>query len=150
MPAITMSTDIITGFPGETDAEFAETLTLVAEAGFDDAYTFKYSVREGTPAERMKGHVADEVASERLATLVGAVRAQVRQRNMSRVGACHEALVERPAKRGDLMLARTRQNFLVLLDLPVSAIGEYHMVRLTGTTGSTFTGSVEQPALAVL
>jgi tRNA-2-methylthio-N6-dimethylallyladenosine synthase len=150
IPSITMSTDIITGFPGETDAEFEETVTLVAEAGFDDAYTFKYSVREGTPGERMKAHVPDDVASERLARLIGVVRNQVRQRNMLRLGETHEALVERPAKRGDLMLARTRQNFLVLVDVPASAAGQYHLVRLTGTTGSTFTGRVEHPALAVL
>ncbi len=59
-------------------------------------------------------------------------------------------LVERPAKRGDLMLARTRQNFLVLVDVPRSSVGEYRRVRLTGTTGSTFTGALERPALAVL
>ncbi|MGH7594247.1 MAG: tRNA (N6-isopentenyl adenosine(37)-C2)-methylthiotransferase MiaB [Gemmatimonadales bacterium] len=150
MPGITISTDIITGFPGETDAEFDETVTLVDEAAFDDAYTFRYSVREGTPAERIKDHIADETASVRLARLIEVVRSQVRRRNMRRVGELHEVLVERPARRGDMMLARTRQNFLVLVDLPPSAAGAYRMVRLTGTTGSTFTGSVERPALAVL
>ena len=55
IPGITFSTDIIVGFPGETEAQFEETLSLVAEAGFDDAYTFKYSVREGTPAVRLPG-----------------------------------------------------------------------------------------------
>ena len=150
MPSITVSTDIIAGFPGETEAEFAETVSLVTDAAFDDAYTFKYSVREGTPAERLKGHVADDVASERLARLIAVVRAQTRRHNMRRVGEVHEALIERPAKRGDLMLARTRQNYLVLVDVPASAVGEYRMVRFTGTTGSTFTGSVEHPALAVL
>jgi tRNA A37 methylthiotransferase MiaB len=107
-------------------------------------------VREGTPAERIKDHVADDVASERLTRLVGVVRAQTRRHNMGRVGEVHEVLVERPAKRGDMMLARTRQNYLVLVDLPLSTVGEYRMVRLTGTTGSTFTGSIEHPALAVL
>jgi tRNA-2-methylthio-N6-dimethylallyladenosine synthase len=125
-------------------------MSLVDAAGFDDAYTFKYSVREGTPAERIKGHVADEVASERLARLIEVVRSQVRRRNMRRVGELHEALVERPARRGELMLARTRQNLLVLVDLPASDVGAYRMVRLSGTTGSTFIGGVEQPALAVL
>lgn len=150
MPSITVSTDIITGFPGETDAEFAETVSLVTDAAFDDAYTFKYSVREGTPAERIKDHVADDVASGRLARLIEVVRAQVRRHNIRRVGEVHEALIERPAKRGDLMLARTRQNYLVLVDVPASTVGDYRMVRLTGTTGSTFTGSIEHPALAVL
>jgi len=62
----------------------------------------------------------------------------------------HEALVERPARRGGLMLARTRGNHLVLLDVPPEAVGSYRQVRLTGTTGSTFTGAVVTPALAVL
>jgi tRNA-2-methylthio-N6-dimethylallyladenosine synthase len=150
IPGITLSTDIIVGFPGETDAQFEETLSMVCEAGFDDAYTFKYSVREGTPAERIKDHVPDEVASERLQRLIEAARTQTRRRNATRVGQVHEALVERPAKRGDLMLARTRQNFLVLVDVPRDSVGDYRRVRLTGTTGSTFTGALELPALAVL
>jgi tRNA-2-methylthio-N6-dimethylallyladenosine synthase len=150
VPGITISTDIIVGFPGETEAQFSETLSLVAEADFDDAYTFKYSVREGTPAVRLKDHVPGDVASERLARLIESVRANSSRKNVARVGEIHEALVERPAKRGGLMLARTRANHLVLLDLPASSIGEYHQVRLTGTTGSTFTGAVATPALAVL
>jgi tRNA-2-methylthio-N6-dimethylallyladenosine synthase len=150
VPGITFSTDIIVGFPGETDADFEQTLSLVAEAGFDDAYTFKYSVREGTPAVRLKDHVPDEIASARLDRLIGTVRASVRRKNIGRVGETHEVLVERPAKRGALMLGRTRTNYLVLLDLPASAVGQYHTIRLTGTTGSTFTGAVFTPALAVL
>jgi tRNA A37 methylthiotransferase MiaB len=74
----------------------------------------------------------------------------VRRKNVARVGQVHEVLVERPARRGDLMLGRTRTNQLVLLDLPAGAAGEYHRARLTGTTGSTFTGAVVAPALAVL
>jgi len=150
IPGITFSTDIIVGFPGETDEQFGETLTLLAEADFDDAYTFKYSPREGTPAVRLKEQVSDEVASERLARLIEAVRTNARRKNVARVGEIHEALVERPAKRGGLMLARTRANHLVLLELPQESIGEYHRVRLTGTTGSTFTGAVVTPALALL
>jgi tRNA-2-methylthio-N6-dimethylallyladenosine synthase len=150
MPDITLSTDIIVGFPGETEEQFGETLAMVADAGFDDAYTFKYSVREGTPAERIKDHVPDDVASERLQRLIDAARMQTRQRNATRVGQLHEVLVERPAKRGDLMLARTRQNFLVLVDVPRESVGQYRRVRLTGTTGSTFTGALERATLAVL
>jgi tRNA-2-methylthio-N6-dimethylallyladenosine synthase len=150
VPGITFSTDIIVGFPGETDAQFEETLSLVADAEFDDAYTFKYSVREGTPAVRLKDHVPDEAASARLERLIEAVRAQARRKNVARVGQTHEVLVERPARRGGLMLGRTRANHLVLLELPSSAAGEYHPCRLTGTTGSTFTGTVVTPALAVL
>jgi tRNA-2-methylthio-N6-dimethylallyladenosine synthase len=149
VPGITFSTDVIVGFPGETEEQFAETLSLVTEADFDDAYTFKYSVREGTPAVRLKDHVADEVASNRLARLIEAVRANVRRKNMARIGETHEVLVERPARRGHLLLSRTRTNQLVLLELPATAIGQYHTVRLTGTTGSTFMGAVVQPFDAV-
>jgi len=146
VPGITFSTDIIVGFPGETDEQFEATLSLVSDADFDDAYTFKYSVREGTPAVRLKDHVADEIASARLDRLIEVVRARVRQKNIARIGETHEALVERPAKRGNLMLARTRTNHLVLLDLPPASIGQYHTVCLTGSTGSTFTGSVVRPS----
>jgi tRNA-2-methylthio-N6-dimethylallyladenosine synthase len=150
IPQITFSTDIIVGFPGETESDFEQTLSLVDAADFDDAYTFKYSLREGTPAVRLRDHIPDKVASERLDRLVDLVRGRARQKNIARLGSVHEALVERPAKRGNLMLARTRANHLVLLDLPGTAVGSYHQVRFTGTTGSTFTGSVVAPALAVL
>jgi tRNA-2-methylthio-N6-dimethylallyladenosine synthase len=100
VPGITFSTDIIVGFPGETDEQFEETLTLVAAADIDDAYTFKYSVREGTPAVRLRDHVPDPVASERLERLIETVRDNARRKNAARVGEVHETLVERPARRG--------------------------------------------------
>lgn len=150
IPGITLSTDIIVGFPGETEAQFEETLSLVSEADFDDAYTFKYSVRDGTPAVRLQDHVPDGVASARLERLIETVRDNVRRKNVGRVGAMDEVLVERPARRGGLMLGRTRGNHLVLLELPAETAGEYHRVRLSGTTGSTFTGAVAAPSLAVL
>jgi tRNA-2-methylthio-N6-dimethylallyladenosine synthase len=150
MPGITFSTDIIVGFPGETDADFDQTLSLVRQADFDDAYTFKYSVREGTPAVRLRDRVPDDVASARLECLIEAVRDNARRKNLARVGQVHEVLVERPARRGGFMLGRTRGNHLVLLALPAGSAGEYHPVRLTGTTGSTFTGAVAAPSLAVL
>ncbi|MFN0177320.1 MAG: tRNA (N6-isopentenyl adenosine(37)-C2)-methylthiotransferase MiaB [Gemmatimonadales bacterium] len=150
LPGITFSTDIIVGFPGETEAHFEETLSLVAEAAFDDAYTFRYSLREGTPAVKLKDQVDDAVAGERLNRLVGRVRDQTRRKNIGRVGSRHEVLVEQRAKRGG-MLGRTRTNLLVLLDLGPEAVGEYLEVRLTGTTGSTFTGTIAAPqALTVL
>ena len=150
IPGLTVSTDLIAGFPGETDAQFEETLDLVEAAGFDDAYTFKYSVRDGTPAVRLRDHVPDAVASDRLQRLVNAARDRTRRLNAARVGSVHEVLVERPARRGGMMLARTRTNQLVLLDLPASSVGEYHTVRLTGTTGSTFTGAPATAGLATL
>ncbi len=150
IPGITFSTDIIVGFPGETESEFEATLSLVGEAGFDDAYTFRYSLRKGTPAERIPGHVPDEVARDRLERLIGVVRDLVRRKHLARIGSTHEILVEKMAKRGGFMLGRTRTNFMVLVNLPESSVGEYHQVQLTGTTGSTFMGSVMTPQLVVL
>jgi tRNA-2-methylthio-N6-dimethylallyladenosine synthase len=149
IPGITLTTDLIVGFPGETEAQFQETLSLVEEAGFDDAYTFRYSLREGTPAVKLPGRVPDEVAAERLDRLIERVRAQARAKNLQRIGTVHEVLIERPARRGGLMLGRTRGNHMVLLPLPPGAVGQYHRVRLTGTTGSTFTGALVRPELAL-
>ena len=151
IPGIALSTDIIVGFPGETEDEFQETLSLVAEVGFDDAYTFKYSVREGTPAVRLKDHVTDDVQGERLARLIALVRSGARRKNIGLVGSAHEVLVEGRAKRGGLLQTRTRTNKVALVDGPDEWIGSYRCVRFTGTTGSTFTGvHVEQASPEVV
>ena len=139
VPGLALSTDIIVGFPGETEDEFEETLSLVAEVGFDDAFTFKYSVREGTPAARLKDHVAEEVQAERLERLIALVRSGAKRRNIGLVGSTHEVLVEGQAKRGGLLQTRTRANKVALLEGPDAWIGTYRRVRFTGTTGSTFT-----------
>ena len=139
VPGIALSTDIIVGFPGETEDEFQETLSLVEHVAFDDAYTFKYSVREDTPAVRIKDHVAEDVKTERIGRLIALVRRVAKQKNIALVGTTHEVLVEGPAKRGDLLQARTRTNKIALLEGPAEWIGTYRRVRFTGTTGSTFT-----------
>ena len=139
VPSIALSTDIIVGFPGETEDEFQETLSLVEQVGFDDAYTFKYSVREGTPAVRIRDHVAEEIKTERIGRLIESVRRVAKRKNIGLVGTTHEVLVEGRAKRGELLQARTRTNKIALLDGPAEWIGTYHRVRFTGTTGSTFT-----------
>jgi len=139
VPGIALSTDIIVGFPGETEEEFQETLSLVELVAFDDAYTFKYSVRDGTPAVRIKDHVSEEIKTERIGRLIEVVRRVARCKNVGLVGTTHEVLVEGPAKRGRLLQARTRTNKIALLDGPAEWIGTYRRVRFTGTTGSTFT-----------
>ena len=138
MPAIALTTDIIVGFPGETEQDFRETLSLVEAVGFDDAFTFRYSPREGTPATRLKDVVPDRVAGERLERLVAAVRGIARRKNVALVGSTHEVLVEGWAKRGDLLQGRTRANKVALFPGPDEWIGSYRRVRFTGTTGSTF------------
>ena len=141
VPGIAVTTDIIVGFPGETEEQFGETLSLVDEVEFDDAYTFKYSPREGTPATRLKDAVPDDVAGERLERLITVVRFVARKKSMSLVGSVQEVLVEGPARRGaGLLQTRTRGNKIVLVEGPAEWIGTYRRVRLTGTTGSTFTG----------
>ncbi len=145
MPGVALTTDIIVGFPGETDEEFEDTLSVVREVGFTDAYTFIFSPRDGTPATRLPAEwaVPAEVAGERLQRLVDTVRSATRQRNMESLGSRHEVLVERQAKRGEAMLmARTRDFKTVLIPGDESMLGQYCTVELTGTTGSTFTGSI--------
>ncbi|HEY3221880.1 MAG TPA: tRNA (N6-isopentenyl adenosine(37)-C2)-methylthiotransferase MiaB [Gemmatimonadales bacterium] len=147
VPGIALSTDIIVGFPGETEDEFQETLSLVEQVAFDDAYTFKYSVREGTPAVRIKDHVAEEIKTERIGRLIALVRGVAKRKNIGLVGTTHEVLVEGRAKRGELLQARTRTNKIALLEGPPEWIGTYRRVRFTGTTGSTFTAVTAVPPL---
>jgi tRNA-2-methylthio-N6-dimethylallyladenosine synthase len=145
VPGLALTTDVIVGFPGETDADFDDTLDAVQGVGFDDAYTFKFSPRDGTAATRFPAAetVPDAVASARLARLIATVRAATRGRNLGLLGTEHEVLVERAARRGDgAVLGRTRDFKTVVLRGDQAAIGRYHQVRLTGTTGSTFTGEV--------
>ncbi len=150
VPGIALTTDIIVGFPGETEDDFAATQSLVEQVEFDDAYTFRYSLRDGTPAVRLPDHVADDVAGERLERLIAQVRGLARRRNMGLVGTTHEVLVEGRAKRGGLLQTRTRTNKVALVDGPDHWVGSYRRVRFTGTTGSTFTAwPVEQEAALV-
>ena len=147
IPGLSLTTDIIVGFPGETDDEFAETLSAVREIGFDDAYTFKFSMREGTPATRLPADLAipDEVASDRLGRLIAVVREGSRSRNLARLGERREVLIEKEARRGGLLQARTRDFKTVIILGGPELIGQYAYVELTGTTGSTFTGSIVRP-----
>ncbi|HVX40113.1 MAG TPA: tRNA (N6-isopentenyl adenosine(37)-C2)-methylthiotransferase MiaB [Gemmatimonadaceae bacterium] len=145
IPGLSVTTDVIVGFPGETDEDFEETLAVVREVEFADAFTFKFSPRDGTPATRMPAEltVPDEVASERLARLVETVRGMSRARNLQLLGTRTEVLVEREAKRGEAMLmTRTRDFKTVLVPGTEAMLGKYLNVELTGTTGSTFTGQI--------
>ncbi|MEO7083668.1 MAG: tRNA (N6-isopentenyl adenosine(37)-C2)-methylthiotransferase MiaB [Gemmatimonadaceae bacterium] len=145
IPGLAVTTDIIVGFPGETDADFEETLSVVREVGFADGFTFKFSPREGTPATRMPAEltVPDEVASARLEALVGTMRGITRASNMNELGKKYEVLLEKEARRGgDLLQARTRDFKTVLVPGDVSMLGKYLHVELSGTTGSTFTGQI--------
>ena len=144
VPGLALTTDVIVGFPGETEDDFTETLSAVEAVGFADAYTFKFSPREGTPATRMPAEetIGDDVASERLERLITLVRAKARDKNLGLLGTRHEILVERMARRGEALQARTRDFKTVLIPPDSAQLGDYLTVELTGTTGSTFTGAV--------
>ncbi|HUK21047.1 MAG TPA: tRNA (N6-isopentenyl adenosine(37)-C2)-methylthiotransferase MiaB [Gemmatimonadales bacterium] len=152
IPTIALTTDLIVGFPGETDSDFEQTVSLVQEVDFDDAYTFRFSPREGTPATRLQESVPDAVAAARLERLIACVRQVAARRNAGLVGTTHEVLVEGHAKRGGLYQGRTRTNKVALMQGSDEWIGTYRRVRLTGTTGSTFTAVPESRhgALAVV
>src|SRR5213595_3839640 len=150
MPGLALTTDIIVGFPGETEEDFRDTLSLVETVAFDDAFTFRYSPREGTPATRIAEGEGDAVAGERLERLVATVRGIARRKNVGLVGSRHEVLVEGRAKRGDLLQARTRGNKVALFTGPEAWIGSYRMVCFTGTTGSTFAARPVGQELAVV
>jgi tRNA-2-methylthio-N6-dimethylallyladenosine synthase len=142
IPHIALSTDIIVGFPGETDENFEDTLSLVREVRYDDAFTFRYSPRDGTPSTRMKEdwHVPEHVAQGRLEQLISLVRRMAAEKNLGEVGQIVEVLVEKVARRGNLLQARTATNKVVLIPGPEESIGRYLRVALTGTSGATFTG----------
>jgi tRNA-2-methylthio-N6-dimethylallyladenosine synthase len=144
IPGLALTTDVIVGFPGETEADFEETLSAVRALCFEDAYTFKFSLRDGTPATRFPASetVPDEVASERLDRLIKTVRAGSRERNLTLLGQRREVLVEKAAKRGGLLQSRTRDFKTVMIPGDAALIGRYLQVELTGTTGSTFLGQV--------
>jgi tRNA-2-methylthio-N6-dimethylallyladenosine synthase len=116
VPGLATSTDIIVGFPGETEADFRATLEVVAEARFDSAYMFIYSPRPGTPAATMDDHVDPDVASERFGRLVDLMQRISLEKNEALVGESVEVLVEGPSRKDAGMLTtRTRGNKVVHL-----------------------------------
>ena len=152
VPGLSVTTDIIVGFPGETDADFEETLSAVRELAFADAFMFKFSPREGTPATRMPAEwmVSDAVAADRMERLVETVKAGARAQNLGQLGRTCEVLVEREARRGaDLLMTRTRDFRTVMVPGDARMLGQYLTVTLTGTTGSTFTGTVVRERAAL-
>ena len=140
IPGLAITTDIIAGFPGESEDDFLATESLVREVEFDDAFTFRYSPRDGTGALQLPDPVPEAAAGDRLQRLIETVRQVARRRNVALVGSAQEVLVEKLARRGELLQTRTRTNKIVLVDGPEEWIGSYRTVRLTGTTGATFTG----------
>ena len=140
IPDIALSTDVIAAFPGETDGDFDQTIGFLGEIGFDEAFTYRYSVRPGTPATRFprEWFVPDDIARERLDRLIGATRCVQAEINRREVGRVEEILVERLAKSEGMVLGRTRRNKAVVVPGTRADIGSYVTVRLVRTTGATF------------
>ncbi len=140
VPDLALGTDIIVGFPGETDDDFAETLAVVEEVRYDSAFTFIYSPRAGTEAAAME-QVAEEVKHERLERLVEVVQRIAAERNAERVGRVEEVLVE-GASRTDptLLRGRTRRNTTVNFGGSAQP-GELVPVTIDGATSTTLRGT---------
>jgi tRNA-2-methylthio-N6-dimethylallyladenosine synthase len=140
IPDLALGTDIIVGFPGETEADFEETLAAVEEVRYDSAYTFIYSPRAGTEAAALADQVADETKHARLERLVAVVQRIAAERNWERVGRVEEVLVE-GASRTDptLLRGRTRRNTTVNFSGPAQP-GELVAVTIDAATSTTLRG----------
>lgn len=148
VPDIALTTDLIVGFPGETEEDFQDTLSAVEEVGFDGAYTFLFSPRAGTEAAAMPDQVPQEVKRERLQRLVETVHRVAQARNARRVGMVEEVLVEGPSRTDPALLrGRTRRNTVVNFR-GTARPGDLVPVRITAATSTTLRGEQEVLAAA--
>jgi tRNA-2-methylthio-N6-dimethylallyladenosine synthase len=145
VPDLAVTTDIIVGFPGETDDDFERTLEVVAAAEYDSAYTFVFSSRPGTEAAALSERFVDpEVAAERFERLRMVVERSALHKHRARIGRLEEAVVEGPSKKDpSLLTARTRQNKLVHFRAPAPlAAGTFADVRVTAAAPHHLTGEL--------
>src|SRR5690606_1363456 len=143
IPDVYLSTDIIVGFPNETDEQFEETMSLYREVGFEIAYTFIYSPREGTPAAKMKDNISMEVKKERLQRLNELVNELSREAMKKYEGQVVEVLVEGESKNNpDVLAGYTRKNKLVNFKGPKSAIGQLVKVKINSSKTWTLDGEM--------
>ena len=144
VPHASITTDLIVGFPRETDADFKETLELVAEVGYDNAFTFQYSPRAGTPAARWRDPVPAEVKKDRLDRLNALQYGISRRRNEALVGSDCEVLVEGASRKDpDVFTARTRTNRLVLVPARAGSAQCFGRARITAAQTWTLRGELE-------
>ncbi len=141
-PEIGISTDIIVGFPGETEEDFDQTLSLVSEVGFDQAYIFKYSPRKDTPAAAMPEKIRQEVIEERHARLFDRINEVGRARHSAFVGRTVQILVEGPSKKNDArMTGRTRCNKIVVFDGNARHRGQLMNLKIERASNFTLYGN---------
>ena len=148
-PGISVASDFIVGFPGETEEEFAETLALIEEVGFDQSFSFVYSARPGTPAARMANPLPEQVKLARLKRLQALVSEQARRISLSMVHTRQRVLVERKARRGEGLIAgRTGNNRWVNFDAPTALIGQFVDVVITEALPNSLRGRLLPESLA--
>jgi tRNA-2-methylthio-N6-dimethylallyladenosine synthase len=140
IPDLALGTDLIVGFPGETEDDFEQTLAVVEEVGYDSAFTFIFSPRAGTEAASLPGQVPDDVKHERLERLVELVQRSAAERNAGRVGRLEEVLVEGPSRTSaGLLRGRTRRGTTVNFSGSASP-GDLVDVRIESSTSTTLRG----------
>ena len=148
-PGISVASDFIVGFPGETEEDFADTMKLVEDIGFDQSFSFMYSPRPGTPAQGMEEQVPQDVKLRRLQRLQALIGSQARRISRQMVDTSRRILVERPARRGEGLLAgRTGNNRWVNFDGPPSLIGWYVDVVITEALPNSLRGRLLPESLA--
>jgi tRNA-2-methylthio-N6-dimethylallyladenosine synthase len=140
IPDLALTTDLIVGFPGETEEDFEQTVTAVEEVDYDSAFTFVFSPRQGTEAATMPGQVPEEIKRERIEHLVEVVQRVAERRNRERIGRVEEVLVEGPSRTDDQVLrGRTRRNTTVNFT-GAARPGELVPVEIDGATSTTLRG----------
>jgi tRNA-2-methylthio-N6-dimethylallyladenosine synthase len=148
-PDLALTSDFIVGFPGETEEDFAETLSLVDEIGFSGAFSFKYSPRPGTPGAEMDDQVDEAVKSERLQRLQQAIDRSQANFNRSCVGRTVSVLFERAGRYGGQIVGRSPYLQPVQVEAPASLIGKIAPVSITEAASNSLFGALtQQPALA--
>lgn len=142
-PDIYISTDVIVGFPGETDEDFGLTCQAFEAFGFDMAYLFKYSMRPGTTAERLGDPISQYIKEKRNQILLNILREQSLVRNKALIGKVEEVLFEGPAKKGvNMFMGRTRGHRKVFVQATPRLIGQLARVKITNVTSSTLMGEL--------
>ena len=144
IPDISLTTDIITGYPGETEEDFQDTLDVVRKVQFDTAFTFLYSKRSGTPAARRTDQVPQEVAKDRFDRLLSLVQQTGRERSARFTGTVQEVLVETGSRDPGILTGRTGYNLLVHFPGSPDLLGKYIPVRLNECRGFYYLGTVCQ------
>ena len=142
-PDLALSTDIIAGHPGETDADHEATMALIRDTGFAQAFSFKYSARPGTPASTMAGQVDEAIKDARLAEIQALLRDQQAEFNRSRAGLLAEVLVTGPGRHPGQMAGRTPWLNPVHFDGPASLAGQVVPVRILAGHPNSLTGALE-------